>query len=47
MVANMCLSAHRHGKERKVTENFWNTLIAVILQVGILYWGGFFNVMIK
>lgn len=35
-------SAHLHGKER-TPHNFWASFFAVIIEVSILIWGGFFN----
>lgn len=41
---NLLLGAHLHGKERKEkTYNFWMTLVASILAVSLLTWGGFFD----
>ncbi len=42
MGAGLLIAANQHGKERKPV-NFWTTLIAVVLEVSILIWGGFFN----
>jgi hypothetical protein len=38
----LLLAARDHGKPRGA-ENFWTSLIAVIIQVSILAWGGFFK----
>lgn len=38
----LLISAHDHGKPRTPT-NFWTTLAAGILCLGLLYWGGFFK----
>lgn len=35
-------SAHDHGKPRNPT-SFWVTLIAVVIEFTLLYWGGFFK----
>ena len=33
----------RHGQQRNDKYNFFTSLVAVGIQVGILIWGGFFN----
>lgn len=33
----------RHGKPKEGNHNAWHHLIAVILGLLILWWGGFFN----
>jgi hypothetical protein len=38
---SLLAAAHLHGKER-TPHNFWVTFIAVIIEVSILIWGGFF-----
>jgi hypothetical protein len=35
-------SANRHGKPETGKHNFWYTIIAVGIQLGLLAWGGFF-----
>jgi hypothetical protein len=42
MGVSLLISANQHGKERKPV-NFWTTLTAVVLELSILLWGGFFN----
>ena len=37
------LSMAQHGKPKTGKESFWTTLVAIGIQFGILYWGGFFN----
>ena len=37
----VCLADH--GKTRVTTDNFWVSLISVIIMNGILYAGGFFG----
>ena len=41
-LVGLLLVANKHGKPRD-NYNFWNHLIASIIQLAILYWGGFFN----
>jgi hypothetical protein len=40
----LLLSAHRHGKPKKGTENFFEYSVAVVCGLTLLYWGGFFDV---
>jgi hypothetical protein len=42
----LLIGANQHGKER-TPHNFWNTLVATIITISLLYWGGFFDVMGK
>jgi hypothetical protein len=42
ILVGLLIAANQHGKERKPTD-FWTTLIATLLQLTILYWGGFFD----
>lgn len=39
---NLGISLAKHGKYRNDKYNFWVTLIASIIDVAILRWGGFF-----
>lgn len=32
-----------HGKPRNGTNNFWAALLGVAMEVGFLWWGGFWN----
>lgn len=34
-----------HGEETK--QNFWSCLLATCIQIGIMHWGGFFDVLIR
>jgi len=43
IMANLVLSGHRHGKDKKGTHNIWVDLISLGLMTGLYYWGGFFN----
>lgn len=38
------IAIEQHGKPKKGNENFWITFITWILTLGLLYWGGFFDV---
>lgn len=33
----------KHGSPKSGTENAWTSVIALIINMSILYWGGFFN----
>jgi hypothetical protein len=41
------ISLVQHGKTSERKENFWSTLLASALMIGLLYWGGFFNPLFK
>jgi hypothetical protein len=41
--ASLLLTTKDHGKPRTGNNNFWVSLISVVIQVGILWWGGFFG----
>jgi len=46
-ITGLCLVAYRHGKPREENWNFWVELIAILIQAGIMFWGGFFDVFFK
>ncbi|WP_161627586.1 hypothetical protein [Metaclostridioides mangenotii] len=37
------ISMARHGEEKKGKESFFTSTIAAAIQIGLLYWGGFFS----
>lgn len=39
----LLISAHEHGKYKTKKHSFWETLIAVAIELGLLWWGGFFG----
>lgn len=41
-VFSLGISLAKHG-ERRENYNFWTTLIAVLIEVALLYWGGFWK----
>ena len=41
-VFSLGISAAKHG-ERRENYNFWTTLIAVLIEVALLSWGGFWK----
>jgi uncharacterized membrane protein YhdT len=46
LLYGLCLSAYKDGQPEGEW-NFWLTLIGVILDFSILYWGGFWDCFIK
>jgi len=46
ILISLCYSANQHGKERS-PENFWATLIAKIISILFLWWGGFWDCFLK
>lgn len=45
LLVGLCLSANRHGREKK--ENFWTDVISTVVIQALLYWGGFFDPIIN
>jgi len=43
MAAGLLISANQHGQVKTKKENFWVIFVSYIIQIGILYWGGFFS----
>lgn len=43
LVAALFLGMERHGKPKTGIHSVWLDLIAAGLQVGLLYWGGFWS----
>lgn len=41
-IALLC-AAHDHGKPKTGKNNFFATLIATAIEIGLLWWGGFFG----
>ena len=39
---SLCIAANQHGKTIERKHNFWVSLIAIGIEVGLLIWGGFF-----
>lgn len=46
-IFSLCNSAHRHGKPKSGRESFVIDFISLILQFMLMYWGGFFDVIIN
>ena len=43
ILATLFRVAHMHGKETKVKQNFFVSLIWALIIMFLLYWGGFFK----
>lgn len=43
LVAMLSQSFYNHGKPKEGKHNFWITLLAIVTELAILYWGGFFH----
>ncbi len=46
LVMGLLLMANKHGKPRD-NYNFWSYSVATVIQLSILYWGGFFDCIIN
>jgi hypothetical protein len=42
--SNLLLAANQHGKPKTGVNSFWTNLVAALIHVVILYFGGFFKV---
>ena len=42
---SLLLNAYLHGKPKEGKYSFWVTSIGWVIQMGLLWWGGFFNGM--
>lgn len=43
----MLLHANKHGQPKKGNENFWIYLVSVSIGQAILYWGGWYDNLLK
>jgi len=43
----LVMSGYQHEQPKEGYHNVWDNLIALALQLGLLYWGGFFDVLFK
>ena len=43
LFAGLGVSLARHGSPREVKENFYYSLVGVCIQIGLLWWGGYFQ----
>lgn len=46
IMISLGMSMVNHGKPREGKENFFIHLAAIIMAAAILYWGGFFDVLL-
>jgi hypothetical protein len=44
---SMGITIEKHGKPREGNENAWFSFISLIIQFVILWWGGFWDILIK
>lgn len=47
MMFNIVINTIKHGEDKKQEYNIWTTIIAVIINIIILYCGGFWDVLNK
>lgn len=43
LAMNLGVALAKHGQPKNTNYNFVAQLIAVIIEAGVLYWGGFFS----
>lgn len=43
LAISLGMTTAKHGEPKTGRESGWNALIAMAIQFGILYWGGFFT----
>lgn len=43
--AGLLIGAHRHNRLKTGTHGILSTIIAISIEVGIIWWGGFFDIM--
>ena len=41
------LAAYKHAKPKTGKESFWYWIVALVINLSLLYWGGFFDCFIK
>ena len=46
-IVALLIAANKHGKTKTEVYNFWTSLVSQLIGLGLLYWGGFFNVFFK
>lgn len=44
---SLLINANQHGKPKTGNYNFWYPAISLTIMLGLLYWGGFFDVFFK
>lgn len=43
VVYGLAVEIERHGKPKTGNNNAWVVVIAIVIQMSLLYWGGFFG----
>jgi hypothetical protein len=43
LIIALMISSYRHGNYRDGQFNLWEDLIGYLIQLGLLFWGGFFD----
>lgn len=46
VLISLLLEANRHRQPKQGNNSFWVALVATIISLGLLYWGGFFAVFL-
>lgn len=44
---SLMINANKHGKVNDKPSNVWFTIVAFSIQISLLYWGGFFDSILK
>lgn len=44
---SLMINANRHGKVSNKPSNVWFTIVAFSIQISLLYWGNFFDSILK
>ena len=47
LFVGLLIEANQHGKDKKGKHNFFTSFIAMTIQIGLMYWGGFFDIFFK
>ncbi len=47
ILISLVVSGYMHGKEKTGKYNVFIELLFMALRIGLLYWGGFFDVILK
>lgn len=44
---SLLISANKHGQLKKGRESFWISVLSIAIGQSLLYWGGFYDVLMK
>lgn len=47
VLISLLIQANKHGKPKKGNDNFWMFLVSVSIGQAILYWGGWYDNILK